>query len=226
MLIPGVVAISRQSGDSIMKPQIIALLGSPVDDGNTARLLSEAIKGAEDAGCSVTKVDVTKLKFSPCMEYFYCEKNDDCMMKDDVSPFLKRFRTVDGLIIASPVMTMGFPGAIKSFMDRFQVFFMAKYVRKDPLVKKEMKKWRKALLISIGGMNVPYDFDGVRLSMRAFCDITDFEYWEDVLQNDMDSIMDITKRPDKIKEAYTKANDMCRLIAEDKAKYSPKDGVD
>ncbi len=34
----------------IMGKKIIALLGSPLSDGNTAKLLDRAIKGAEDAG--------------------------------------------------------------------------------------------------------------------------------------------------------------------------------
>ncbi|MDD3407454.1 MAG: NAD(P)H-dependent oxidoreductase [Methanomicrobium sp.] len=203
-----------------MTAQIIALMGSPVPDGNTAKLLEKAISGAKDAGCSVVRVDVPALKFSSCMEYFYCEKNEGCMINDEFTPFLKRFKSADGFIVAAPVMTMGIPGALKSFIDRFQVFFMAKYVRHEPMITKEQKKWRKTLLLSIGGMNIPNDFDGVKLTIDAFCDIIDAPLFESVLQNDMDSIKDIETRPAVMEAAYKKSFDMCTKIIEDKKKHS------
>ncbi|MDD4127245.1 MAG: flavodoxin family protein [Methanomicrobium sp.] len=206
-----------------MTCHIIALMGSPVPDGNTAKMLEMAISGAEDAGCSVTKVDVTTLKFSPCMEFFYCENNEGCMINDEFSPFLKRFKLADGFIVATPVMTMGIPGALKSFIDRFQVYFMAKYVRHLPVITKEQKKWRKTLLLSIGGMNIPNDFDGIKLTMNAFCDIIDAPLYGEVLQNDMDNVKNIESLPDVMEAAYKKSFDMCNAIIADKEKYEKKE---
>ncbi|HZD42599.1 MAG TPA: NAD(P)H-dependent oxidoreductase, partial [Methanomicrobiales archaeon] len=133
-------------------------------------------------------------------------------MEDDVTPYYDKFREMDGLIVAAPVMTMGIPGALKSFMDRFQVFFNAKYVRKQPLISKEHKKRRKTLFISIGGMNIKNDFDCSITSMQAFCDIIDCPYWGDVLQNNMDEIKDVATKPDLMQAAYQKAYEMCSQI--------------
>ncbi|MBP2134290.1 multimeric flavodoxin WrbA [Methanomicrobium sp. W14] len=205
---------------SVMSYQIIALMGSPVPDGNTSKILERAVKGAEDAGCNVSKVDVTSLKFSPCMEYFYCDQNEGCMINDDFTPFIQRFRMADGFIVATPVMTMGIPGALKSFMDRFQVFFAAKYMRHKPLITKEQKTWRKTLLISIGGMKIPNDFDGVKLSMNSFCDIIDAPLYGEVLQNDMDNIKDIENRPEILETAYKKSFEMCSGIISGKKRFS------
>jgi len=102
------------------------------------------------------------------------------------------------------VMTMGVPGKLKSFMDRFQVFFMAKYLRKEPLVEKERRKKRNGLLICISGMNTPQVFDGVKLSVQAFFDIIDCTYRDELLINDMDTILNIKTRPDLLKAAYDK----------------------
>jgi len=187
-----------------MKPKIIALLGSPRTGGNTATLLDQAIRGAEDAGCITEKVIVPQLNFRPCMEIFHCMENDTCAMKDDITPFYEKFKEMDGLIIATPVMTMGVPGALKSFMDRFQVFYMAKYWRHNSFISDDRAKMRKTLLISIGGMDIPDDFEGVRLTVHAFCEIIDCPYWGEVLQNNMDEINDITTRPEVMAEAYSK----------------------
>jgi len=203
-----------------MTAKIIALMGSPLQEGNTGKLLDEAIRGAKDAGCSVARINVCDLNFSGCMEYFCCEKEEKCCIEDEFSPFLKRFKNMDGLIIATPVMTMGIPGQLKSFMDRFQVYFMAKYFRKQPIISKEQKKWRRTLLLSIGGMNIENDFDGIRLSTDAFCDIIDCPYYDGVFQNNMDVIKDITTKSEIMEAAYKKSFEMCREIIENKEKYS------
>ncbi len=203
-----------------MTAKIIALMGSPLPEGNTGKLLNEAIRGAKDAGCSVARVNVCELNFSGCMEYYFCEENDSCYINDEFSPFLKRFKTMDGLIIATPVMTMGIPGQLKSFMDRFQVYFMAKYKRNQPFISEEQKKWRKTLLLSIGGMDIENDFDGIKLTTHAFCDIIDCPYFGGVFQNNMDGIIDIASKPEIMEAAYKKSFDMCSGIVENKEKYS------
>ena len=203
-----------------MTVKIIALMGSPLPEGNTGKLLEEAIRGAKDAECSVAQVNVCDLSFSGCMEYYYCEKNDSCYINDEFSPFLQRFKNMDGLIIATPVMTMGVPGQLKSFMDRFQVYFMAKYKRNQPLITKEQKKWRRTLLLSIGGMNIKNDFDGIKLTTDSFCDIIDCPYYDGVFQNNMDEVKDITTRTEIMNAAYEKSFRMCSEISENKEKYS------
>ena len=197
-----------------MAVRIIALLGSPLLQGNTARLLDRAVQGAQDAGADVEKIEVTTLNFRACREIFYCRQHETCAMKDDMTAIYEKFRDIDGIIIGTPVMTMGIPGVLKSFFDRFQVYFMAKYVRKKPLVQKEKRKKRLGLYLGISGMNVPYVFDGAKLTVHAFFDIIDVQYWGDLLINDMDTIQDLTTRPDILEEAYEKGNEMVRLLAE------------
>jgi putative NADPH-quinone reductase len=187
-----------------MKPQIIALLGSPLPEGNTAKLLEKSVSGATEAGCSVRVIQVPDLEFSSCREYFFCRENDTCMMEDDVSGLYPVFRDMDSLIIATPVMTMGIPGHLKSFIDRFQVFYCAKYERKNRLVLKEKRAIRRTLLLSISGMNLPNNFDGVKLTIEAFCDIIDCKYDDELLIRDMDHKTDLSRYPDLLDEAYQK----------------------
>jgi multimeric flavodoxin WrbA len=197
-----------------MGSRVIALLGSPLLQGNTAKLLDEAIRGVVEAGCEVEKIEVTNLDFRPCREIFFCQREETCAMKDDITPLYKKFRELDGIIIASPVMTMGIPGALKSFMDRFQVFFMAKYVRGMSLVPEEKRNRRLGLYLGISGMNVPYVFDGAKLTVQAFFHIIDVTYWNELLVRDMDTIQDLTRRPELLEEAHQKGREMGRLLQE------------
>lgn len=195
-----------------MRKKVIALLGSPLLEGNTARLLDEAIRGAEEAGCDVERIAVAHLDILPCMEIFYCRENEACQIRDEMTEMYGKFRDMDGLIVATPIMTMGIPGRLKSFMDRFQVFYMAKYLRGQPLVSPEQRRERKMLFISIAGMNLPDVFEGAKMTVRAFGEIIDCPLWGEVLQNDMDTIQDIRARPEVMEAAYRKGYELGRHL--------------
>ena len=87
------------------------------------------------------------LTFEPCMEILHCMNQPECAQIDDLTPYYDRVAEADGIIVATPVMTMGMPGKLKGFMDRFQVFYWAKYGRKEPLVPKERRKQRHGLVL-------------------------------------------------------------------------------
>jgi putative NADPH-quinone reductase len=197
---------------SPMGYRVMGLLGSPLTEGNTARLLERALQGARDAGCETETIVVANLDFQPCMEMMYCREHGTCIMDDDMQGMYAKFREFDSIILASPVMTMGIPGGLKSFMDRFQVFFMGKYVRKEPQVRKELVPHRRGLYIGISGMNIPNVFDGAKLTVEAFFSIIDVKYWDELLVRDMDHIRDITTRPDLMETAYMKGNALGKLL--------------
>ena len=196
-----------------MGRKVIALLGSPLPDGNTARLLDEAVRGAEEAGCDVERIVAAHLDIAPCMEIFYCQENETCEIRDEMIGIYDKFREMDGLIIATPVMTMGIPGRLKSFMDRFQVFYMAKYHRGRSFISPEQRRRRKMLFISIAGMNLPTVFEGAKMTAKAFGEIIDCPYWDEVLQNDMDTIQDIRTRPEVMEAAYRKGYELGQLLS-------------
>jgi len=187
-----------------MPGTVIGILGSPLNEGNTAILLDRALKGAADAGCATETIAVNSLDFQPCMEMMFCREHETCTMDDDMQQAYGKIRDADSIIVATPVMTMGIPGRLKSFMDRFQVFFMAKYVRNEPLVPPEKRKVRKGLFICIAGMKIPEVFVGAKLTAAAFFDIVDCPLHDELLVSDMDTIKDIRTRQDILDAAYAK----------------------
>src|SRR5512136_1933691 len=97
-----------------MAGKVIGILGSPLTEGNTALLLDQALKGAGDAGCTVEKIVVATLDFQACQEMMFCKEHETCIMDDDMQEIYPKFRELEGLIVATPVMTMGIPGKLKS----------------------------------------------------------------------------------------------------------------
>jgi putative NADPH-quinone reductase len=195
-----------------MAGTVIGILGSPLTEGNTAKLLDAALKGATDAGCITEKILVANLDYQPCMEMMFCKDHDTCIMDDDMQQMYGKIRDADSIIIATPVMTMGIPGKLKSFMDRCQIFFMAKYIRKTSLVTPEKKKIRKGLFICISGMKIPEVFVGAKLTTSVWLDIIDCQFSDELLINDMDTIRDITTRKDLLDAAYAKGLSLGRHL--------------
>ncbi len=195
-----------------MAGTVIAILGSPLPEGNTAKLLEQALRGVRDAGCATETIVVSNLDYQPCMEMMFCKEHETCIMDDDMQQVYGKIRNADSIIVATPVMTMGLPGKLKSFIDRCQVFFMAKYIRKAPLVTPEKKKVRQGLFICISGMKIPEVFIGAKLTIKAFFDITDCRFSDELLINDMDTIQDITTRKDLLDAAYRKGLALGRAL--------------
>ena len=86
--------------------KIVAVNCSPRTVWNTATLVREAARGAEEQGAEIEVIDLYKLeKFTGCVSCFGCKLPDKlgkCICKDGLAPVLEAIRNADGLIIGSP----------------------------------------------------------------------------------------------------------------------------
>ena len=139
-----------------MAKKVIGLLGSPLSEGNTAKLLDRALKGAEDAGCTVEKIVVTNLDFQACMEMMFCKDHETCIIDDDMQQLYPKFREMDGSYHCHSGHDHGNSRQTQILMDRFQVFFMAKYVRKKPFISERKEKGAKGLVY----LHLRYEYSG------------------------------------------------------------------
>jgi hypothetical protein len=63
---------------------------------------------------------------------------------------------------------------------------------------------RRGLFICISGMKIPDVFVGAKLTVRAFFDIIDCQYSDELFISDMDTIRDVKAHPDLLEAAYKK----------------------
>ena len=86
--------------------RIVAINCSPRTVWNTATLVREAAKGAENEGAEVKIIDLYKLeKFTGCISCFGCKLPENLgkyICKDGLAPVLEEIRNADGLIIGTP----------------------------------------------------------------------------------------------------------------------------
>lgn len=62
-------------------------------------------------------------------------------------------------------------------------------------------------------MNIPEVFVGAKLTLRAFCDIIDCQFADELLISDMDTIRDIRTRQDLLDAAYAKGRTLGESLA-------------
>ncbi len=103
-----------------MAKKIVILNGSPRPQGNTAALVREFIKGAEEAGCSVTSFLLDKMDIHGCKGCFGGGKNPEhpCVQKDDMDKIYPAYGEADVVVLASPLYYWNFSGQLRTAFDR------------------------------------------------------------------------------------------------------------
>ena len=130
--------------------------GSPRKNGDVMRLVNEMIESLEG---EVRIVHTYYDGISPCVDCRYCWNKPECCINDGMQEIYKHLNEMDNVIIASPIYFSELTGQLLSFASRFQVYWVARYLRRDKEFK--LKEKNGVLLISAGG-------DSGNLEERAF----------------------------------------------------------
>ena len=105
-----------------MGKKIIAVNAGPRKGWNTDILISEAVKGAEEAGAEVERFDLFRLeKFTGCISCFGCKREawkGHCICRDGLTPVLDAIREADGLIIGSPNYLSELTASFRALYER------------------------------------------------------------------------------------------------------------
>jgi len=103
--------------------KVIILNASPRKNWNTAKLLKEAQKGAEQTGASVEYIDLVNINYKGCISCFACKRkgsttNGLCAYKDELRPILERILQSDAVIIGSPIYFSYPTSLFRAFIER------------------------------------------------------------------------------------------------------------
>ena len=103
--------------------KIVAIVGSPRSNGNTNRLVDEALREAARHGLEIEKIMLGEYNVGPCLGHQNCNSFPECRQNDDASWILERFRQADGIILGSPVYYYTVTAQMKAFIDRNYFFY-------------------------------------------------------------------------------------------------------
>ena len=103
---------------------VLILEGSPRPNGNS-HLLSDAFaRGAEAAGCSVTRIAAARKRVSGCLGCNACYRDGGaCVQKDDMAEIRDAMLAADVIVLASPIYFYSMPAQLKVVLDRTYPFF-------------------------------------------------------------------------------------------------------
>ena len=103
-----------------MGKKIVILNGSPRKNGNTTALTAQFIRGAEEAGNTVTEFLLDGMNINGCKGCWQGGKNPDspCAQKDDMEKIYPVYREADIVVLASPLYYWSISGQLKTAFDR------------------------------------------------------------------------------------------------------------
>jgi multimeric flavodoxin WrbA len=185
-----------------MEIKVLGISGSPHRHGNTETLLDRFLDGARASGATVEKVVLKDLDYAPCRGCNACHKTGDCIVKDEAVILYEKILASDCLAVASPIYTMGITAELKGFIDRQQYLWARKFILKTLYFTNDHLKHHKGIFISTAGLGWENVFDGAFPVITALFNTTGFEYYDNVIANNLDAYGGITKHPTALKDAF------------------------
>jgi multimeric flavodoxin WrbA len=181
--------------------KVLGIYGSPRKDGNSDRLLDEALKGAQAAGAEVSSIYCRELKMSGCLECGGCDKTGKCVIDDDMQLVYPKLLEADVIILASPMFFYGLTAQSKALIDRCQAMWNKRMLEKPPEIRKSHSGGR-GYLIAVGATKGKALFEGAKLVAQYFFDALDMSYAGGVFVKSVDRKGDMESHPDAVEEAY------------------------
>jgi multimeric flavodoxin WrbA len=195
-----------------MEIKVLGISGSPHRHGNTETLLESFLEGAHASGATVEKVVLKKLQYSPCRGCNSCHKTGECIVHDDAIILYEKVLASDCLAVASPIYTMGITAELKGFIDRQQYLWARKFILKTLYFSDDHIKCHKGIFISTAGLGWENVFDGAFPVITALFNTTGFEYYDNVIANNMDAYGGISKHPTALKDAFEKGQKVIGVL--------------
>jgi multimeric flavodoxin WrbA len=96
-------------------------MGSPRKTGNTNAVLSWFEDELRKQGHEIDRADVAGRKIGGCVACFKCQAPDaefECAQKDDGTEILDKLKSVDAIVVGTPLYCWSFPGQLKPLLDR------------------------------------------------------------------------------------------------------------
>ncbi len=103
-------------------PKIVGVISSANVNGNSATLLREALKGAQEAGAIVSEILLVKHTINFCKGCLRCMREGTCFQADDFESIRKTLEEANGIILSSPTYAGAPCARMKNLFDRLGLF--------------------------------------------------------------------------------------------------------
>ena len=131
--------------------KVVAVNGSPRKAGNTARLLKEIAKQAQQKGADIKYFDLVDMHIEDCKACMQCKRTETCSQEDEMSIIKEEMKDADLLILGSPIYMGAETGIMKSFIDRLYGFMLPTKEAGD--FESRLEKGKKAIVLFTCGLS-------------------------------------------------------------------------
>jgi len=97
---------------------ILGVVGSPRVEGNTERVVAEALNAAKEDGAETELLRLADRDVKPCTACLSCRKTGECPIPDDFNPIFEKMVEADDIILSSPVYFSSATPQMKALIDR------------------------------------------------------------------------------------------------------------
>ena len=179
--------------------KILGISGSPRRNGNTETLLDYALEGASQAGAVVEKIVLNELCLRPCQECAGCGKTAACVIKDGMLPIYKKVDSSDALIIASPIYFGSITSQLKMMIDRFQPYWIKKYILKKTVSR---TAGRKGIFLCASGSDRNASFRNAKSIVNIFFITLNIKYFGSVFCGGVEEAGEVKKNTRALKRSF------------------------
>ena len=109
--------------------KIVVLTGSPQKHGSSNLLAEQFIKGAREAGNTISVIDAAHANVHPCTGCIRCGYGGPCAQKDDIGSESGAMQGIkaeilgaDMIVFVTPLYYYGMTAQLKTVIDRFCAF--------------------------------------------------------------------------------------------------------
>jgi multimeric flavodoxin WrbA len=102
--------------------RVVGVMSSARLDGNTATLVREALKGAEEGGALITEIALPEHRLEFCRGCLTCMADGRCPLDDDFEAVKVVLQGADGIILSSPTYGEAPSATMKNLVDRLGLF--------------------------------------------------------------------------------------------------------
>ncbi|MFN3966881.1 MAG: flavodoxin family protein, partial [Endomicrobiia bacterium] len=113
--------------------KLLAIYGSPRENGNSDILLNYALNGVKDSGVQYEKIFLRDINIKYCRGCRACDTIGLCIISDEMKTIYEKLETSNRIIVSSPIYFYGVSAQLKTIIDRSQCFWARKYLLKKPI---------------------------------------------------------------------------------------------
>ena len=184
--------------------KIVAVLGSPRPQGNSAALARHFLDAARDQDAAVQEYQLNSMTYQGCQGCLACKTDSDtCVLEDEATPVLAAIKEADVLVLASPVYYGDLIGQLKCFFDRTYSFF-------NPDFSSRVPPGKKAVLILAQANPDPEQFAGIYPRYMHWLKLYGFQPVYLLRAVGVKDMGDINRQPDLLTQAAALAGELVK----------------